>query len=158
MLRRDLLKALAATPLLLSAADPNKPLFFTQDEYALLDHITEMIIPTDDHSPGAHQAGVAKYIDFITAQSIDPETKSSWRKGLQHVNQLSTKMSGRPFLKASAAQQTEVLTKLMNDHDPFFGELRDSTASAYYTTSIGIHTDMQYKGNVLLDEFVGYAP
>ena len=35
-------------------------------------------------------------------------------------------------------------------------ELKFSTADAYYSSKIGIHQEMEYKGNVLLPEFVGY--
>ena len=38
----------------------------------------------------------------------------------------------------------------------FFVELKFSTADAYYSSKIGIHQEMEYKGNVLLQEFVGY--
>ena len=38
----------------------------------------------------------------------------------------------------------------------FFGELKHATAQAYYTSKIGIHQEMEYKGNVMLQEFVGY--
>ena len=38
----------------------------------------------------------------------------------------------------------------------FFGELKAATVQAYYTSKIGIHQDMEYKGNTVLQEFVGY--
>jgi hypothetical protein len=38
----------------------------------------------------------------------------------------------------------------------FFRELKSRTARAYYTSEIGIKTEMEYKGNVSLKEFVGY--
>jgi hypothetical protein len=33
--------------------------------------------------------------------------------------------------------------------------MKFQTARIYYTTSIGIHEDLNYKGNVMLKEFVG---
>ena len=167
--RRDLLKlfsaAAFAAPLALPAAEPGAPLFFTADEFLLLDTLTELIIPADDHSPGAHEAGVAAYIDRTTAEAFLPEDKESWRKGLALVNQLSHSMHGAPFLKTSKQQQIAVLTKMCgNENDEktepqkFFGQLKNTTAFAYYSSSIGIHQDIQYKGNVLLDVFAGYMP
>ena len=37
----------------------------------------------------------------------------------------------------------------------FFGELKRATAGAYYSSKVGIHDEMEYKGNTLLTEFVG---
>ncbi len=93
--RRDLFKALTAaafTTLQLPAAEPNAPLFFTKEQFALLDTLTELIIPTDAHSPGAHQAGVAAFIDRTVAESFRPEDKTSWRNGLAAIDELSRKM------------------------------------------------------------------
>lgn len=164
--RRDLLKVLGAaafTTLQLPAADTNAPLYFTPKEFALLDALTELIVPADDHSPGAHAAGVAAYIDRTVAEAFLPEDKTSWRKGLAAIDQESGTMCQRPFLEAGKDQQTKLLEKLAAaEHDPksegekFFTQLKETTAFAYYSSSIGIHQEMEYKGNVLLDQFVGY--
>src|SRR3954447_4912184 len=41
-----------------------KPQFFTPEEYHLVARLTELIIPTDD-TPGAREAGVSEFIDFM---------------------------------------------------------------------------------------------
>ena len=164
--RRDWLKLLTAaafTTLQLPAADPNAPLFFTPKEFATLDALTELLIPKDEHSPGAHEAGVAAYIDRSVAEAFLPENKTSWRKGLAAIDQEATTTHQASFLGISRNRQTELLTKLVAaEHDPksdaekFFTQLKQTTAFAYYSSSVGIHHDMNYKGNVLLDKFVGY--
>ncbi len=55
--RRDLIRiaagAVAAVPALAQQASADvKPLFFTPAEFQMLDELTEIIIPTDSHSPG----------------------------------------------------------------------------------------------------------
>ncbi len=179
--RRDLIKLLSvagfSAPLALAAPEPGAPLFFTKDEFALLDVLTELIIPADDHSPGAHAAGVATFLDKSVAEAFLPEDKSTWRKGLASVNELSQSLHDKPFLKISKTEQIGVLKKMSakeesrkvrhgnrnNEDDKtepekFFGQLKESTVFAYYTTSIGIHQEINYKGNVLLDKFAGYMP
>ncbi len=164
--RRDLFKVVTAaafTTLQLPAAEPNAPLFFTRDEFALLDRLTDLVIPTDEHSPGAHDAGVAAYIDRTVAEAFLPENKTSWRKGLASIEELSHSMYQSPFLMAGKQQQIALLTKIAAaEHDPqsepekFFTQLKQTTAFAYYSSSIGIHKDIEYKGNVPIDKFVGY--
>jgi hypothetical protein len=166
--RRDLFKtftALAFAPaaLQLTAREPNAPLFFSKPDFALLDTLTEIIIPADDHSPGAHAAGVAAYIDSFVAASIDPDEKTSWTKGLALVNSLSQQMNRASFSEANPEQQIAALKSMAtNEKDPttdaekFWGQLKQTTAFAYYTSSIGIHQEINYKGNVILEQFVGY--
>ncbi len=167
--RRELLftltgAALASkTTLLIAAAEPGKPLFFTKDEYAALGTLTELMIPADDHSPGAKDAGVPEYIDKYVAEAFLPEEKTFWRKGIATVNELSGSMNDKPFNQATPKQQVAVLTKIaQNEKDPktpgekFFAKFKQTTAFAYYSSSVGIHQEMHYKGNVLLPKFVGY--
>src|SRR5262249_40884528 len=76
--RRDALKLAAgaaliaplsrlASPAAAAAADA-PPRYFSADELALVDELTEMIIPKDDHSPGAREAKCAAFIDFMLAE------------------------------------------------------------------------------------------
>src|SRR3954452_19262143 len=100
--RREVMKWLSAAvfaPLALPAPDPTAPLYFSKDQYQLLDTLTELIIPADDHSPGAHDAGVAAFIDKSVAQAFLPEEKTSWQKGLAGVNTLAHSMHNQPFLE-----------------------------------------------------------
>ncbi len=165
--RRELVKffgaAAAFSALQLPAAEPGAPLYFSKDDFALLDALTEMIVPADDHSPGAREAGVAAFIDRTVAEAYVPEDKVSWTRGLAAINGLSQNMNGAPFLTSSKAQQVNLLTKLAaSEKDPktepekFFTQLKQTTAFAYYSSSIGIHQEMNYKGNVILEQFVGY--
>ncbi|HMF78961.1 MAG TPA: gluconate 2-dehydrogenase subunit 3 family protein [Bryobacteraceae bacterium] len=165
--RRDLLKLFGAAavigPLQLAAAEPGKPLFFTQDEFALLDTLTEMIIPADSHSPGARAAGVALYIDKTVAEAYVPEEKKSWRKGLAVIDEVSQATSKKPFLKTAEREQVALLTKLSarelephSEPEKFFVQLKASTTFAYYSSSIGLHKEMEYKGNTIQQEFSGY--
>lgn len=165
--RRDLLKLFTAaafgTTLQLPAAEPGTPLFFTKEEFALLDKLTDLIIPADEHSPGAHDAAVAAFIDKTVAEAFLPEDKTSWQKGLAAVNQLSTATSQKPFLETTPQEQVALLMNLAaNEEKPqteaekFFTQLKETTAFAYYSSSIGIHNDMGYLGNVILDKFAGY--
>lgn len=146
-----------------SSSQNKAPLFFTPKEFALADELTELIIPADDHSPGARAAEVAAYIDKRLAESFEEEPKKSWREGLKLVDSLSQESFGHTFLEITPEQRIQLLTRMsQNEKDPkrpeeiFFKELKNSTVRAYYTSKIGIHDEIQYKGNVSIKEFVGY--
>jgi len=169
--RREMIKlgamAVAMTGLdrnkLLQAIQDKTPLFFTKEEFALVDELTELIIPADDHSPGAREAQAAAYIDFRLSDSFDDQPRTLWRDGLKLIEQISQEMHGRSFLACTPEERVALLTRIsQNESSPvkpeelFFRELKSRTARAYYTSKIGIHNEMEYKGNVSLKEFVGY--
>jgi len=136
--------------------------FFTAEELKLVDELGELIIPTDDHSPGARAAKCADYIDARLAESPDLETKQLWRDGLKRINQLSVEMHKLAFLKSSPEQRVALLTHIaeheaspQKPEEKFFAELKSRVAHAYYTSKIGIHQELEYKGNTYLREFAG---
>ncbi len=162
--------AIAASPLLSEtsvgalvqkAAGPGGK-FLTKEEFAMLDELTEMIIPTDEHSPGAHAAKCADYIDGWLAKNFDDDVRTKFREGLKSVDALSHQMNGHTFMQATEPERLAVLTKLAEHEadpktpeDKFFDALKDRTVHAYYTSDIGIHKEMEYKGNTLQQEYSG---
>ena len=140
--------------------------FLTPAEYALLDELSELIIPAEEHSPGARAAGVAGYIDARLAESLEPAWQARWRAGLQAVDALSRELNGKALLDATPDQRLAVLTRMaVGESDPktpldhFFKELKWWTVFGYYTSKIGIHLDQEYKGNVFqTGEFAGFDP
>ena len=148
-----------------AAAAPGQwkaPLFFTRDELALVEELSEIIIPTDAHSPGARAAGVASYIDARLAESWTEEPKSQWRSGLKAVDSIAQEMHGKPFMQGTPEQRLAVVARLaqneMNPQKPeehFFREIKGRTVHAYYSSKIGIHQEIEYKGNVPIKEFAG---
>ena len=165
--RRDLIRisavAVAAVPLAVQITRAQRQhQFFTDTELRLVDELTEMIIPSDDHSPGARAAKVAEYIDLRLAESFEEEPKTVWRDGLKLINTLSRKMNGHDFLDATPEQRIELMKTISknefdanNPEEIFFREVKHRTAEVYYTSKIGIHQEIEYKGNTILEEFVG---
>jgi hypothetical protein len=140
--------------------------FFTAAEFAVVDELSDMIIPTDAQSGGARAAGVAAYIDARLAESFEKDPPARWRAGLVAVEALSREMSGKTFMASTAEQRLAVLTRMAaGENEPktpaekFFREIKGFTVRAYYTSKIGIHDDQQYKGNVYqTGEFAGFDP
>ena len=157
--------AIAAAPLVQKKSPPKKMAttkFFTPAEFALVDELTEIIIPTDEHSAGARAAKVAAYIDARLAEAFTNEPRKQWREGLAAIEKLSQELHHKPLLKSSETERVAVVARIaqaeknpQTQAEKFFVELKTRTAHAYYTSQIGIHQDIQYKGNVYLKEYVG---
>src|SRR3989475_2401579 len=129
--RRDMIAATAAalvTPLLQGGAVSMQPVagvpgkFLTAAEYALLDELTELIIPADDHSPGARVAAVAAYIDGRLAESLEPDWQARRRSRLHAADGLPREPNAEPFLEATPDQRVHVLTQMAaGEADPRAG-------------------------------------
>ena len=170
--RREMLQATAAAAAALSlplvklpvAAGQAPQKFFTPAEFAVVDELSDMIIPTDEKSGGARAAGVAAYIDARLAESFEHEPPEQWRTGLKAVEDLSHELNGKGFMESTPEQRLAVLTRMAaGESDPktpaekFFREIKGATVQAYYTSKVGIHDDQGYKGNVYqTGEYAGF--
>jgi len=128
-----------------------QPLFFTASEYAMLERLTDIIIPADD-TPGASEAGVSEFIDLMVSRdsSLQPELRS----GLAWLDAHSEKMSQKPFLKLASGQQSALLEflaykkKFRPDEErgrKFFDLVREYTVMGFYTSEIGLK-ELDYPG------------
>ncbi len=124
--------------------------FFTKQEIEVLDNLMEMIIPADQHSPGARAAQVSLFADWMVATG-DDATKEHWRKGLQLMRDEAAGGSLEQALAKSAAGEGNP----GNDLERFFVRLKKMTVDGYYTSAIGIHRDLRYQGNTYLPAFPG---
>jgi hypothetical protein len=120
-----------------------RPQFFTLAEYAAVERLAEIIIPGDG-TPGAKEAGVAEFIDFMTAN--DPEVQYPFRMGLAWLNAHSDRTAGKRFIELTSQQQTSLLDPLGNkakarpgeeDGQRFFSLMREYTVTGFYTSEIG---------------------
>ena len=120
-----------------------KPHFFSDSEYVVVERLAELIIPSDQ-TPGAREAGVAEFIDFMISRDHDQQFK--FRTGIHWLNAHSERLLGKPFAELSEQDQISILEPLAykakhrageEDGREFFGRMRDMTAMGFYTTEIG---------------------
>ncbi len=135
--------------------------FFNPQQMETITAISDLIIPTDEHSPGARAAGVSGFIDLIVSESSN-EVKALWRDGLVAVDRMSELQFSATFGRAGQEHQISLLKAISrNERRPstieerFFVAIKSLTVDGYYTSPIGIHQDLRYKGNAYLKDFVG---
>ncbi len=133
-----------------SKADPSqvakqyKPQFFSPHEYQTMTILTELIIPSDE-TPGAREAGVGEFIDFMAAS--DPKVQYRFRYGLSWLDAHALRLHGRKFKDMKTEQQIGILNHFAyqdkhregEEHGrQFFKLMRDYTVMGFYTTRIGM--------------------
>ena len=142
------------------------PKYFPAPQYALLVALCDGIIPKDEKSGGAIEAGAPEFIDLLTSENPDYQLKLGG--GLFWLDNFCTDRFGKIFLDCAPEQRKEVLDLIAfrknAKQDPslsqgvsFFAFLRNLTCDGYYTSKIGI-ADLGYIGNTSLHEFPGCPP
>ena len=176
MRRRDLLKLLTAAPMaagfawsaaeaeaasaLADAAIQNavagaafQPKFFTPHEWDTVRVLVDIIIPRDQRSGSATEAGVPEFMDFIV--NDQPARQTAMRGGLAWLDVECQRRFDKTFLKCDEKERAAVLDDVAwpgraapeRAHGvAFFGSFRDLTAAGYWTSRMGI-ADLQYMGN-----------
>jgi Gluconate 2-dehydrogenase subunit 3 len=136
--------------------------FFTPAQHTLVEELSETVIPADSHSGGAKAAKVADFIEQTLRESTDDQQKTTWREGLRLIEVMSQHYNGKSFVAASPEERIAVLQVLSdNEHMTelpevqLFRDLKHLAVRGYYTSNIGIHDELEYKGNRILQEFVG---
>jgi hypothetical protein len=140
-----------------------KPKFFPAHQYETLVSLCNMILPADDHSGGALEAGAPEFIDLLTSEN--KEYQLLLGGGLIWLDSVCADRYGRNFLDCASHQRTALLDQIAYRKnaltDPgvsqgieFFAFLRKLTTDAFYTSAIGIK-DLQYIGNTALKDFPG---
>jgi Gluconate 2-dehydrogenase subunit 3 len=136
------------------------PQFFSPHEYATLERVADLIIPSDG-TPGAKEAGVAEFIDFMAAH--DESIQYPFRLGLTWLDAEAERLDGGRFLDLAAEKQSELLKHLAyrNQYRPgeedgraFFKLAREYTVMGYYTSRAGLK-ELNFPGLRLYGESPG---
>ncbi len=151
------------------AADPSRtytPNFFSVHQYKTLQALCQAVLPPDERSGGAIEAGAPEFIDLLTSEN--EEYQLALRGGMMWLDSLCQDRHGNVYLDCSSDRQKEILDLIAYranaEKDPrlsqgirFFALLRKMTADGFYTSQVGIH-DLSYIGNDCLAEFPGCPP
>ena len=147
-----------------TAAKPFVPKFFTATEFRLVRVLADIVIPKDDRSGSATDAGVPEFMDFMMMDQ--PARQIGMRGGLAWLDVECQRRFDRTFVNCSDAERVAVLddiawparAKPQFAHGvAFFSSFRDLTAAGFWTTRMGID-DLQYMGNRSVARWNGCPP
>jgi len=127
--------------------------FFDAHEMATIAILADIIIPKDEVSGSATEAGVPDFIEFIVKDIPDHQTPM--RGGLRWLDIHSHRRHGKPFTDLSADQRISIVDEIaypkkaspeVSQGVAFFSLMRNLTASGFYSTQMG-NRDIGYVGN-----------
>ena len=149
----EAMQAATAAQTARAAAQSFVPKFFTATELKLVTTLADIVIPKDERSGSASDAGVPEFMDFMMIDQ--PARQVAMRGGLAWLDRECQQRFDKVFLDCTDAQRTAVLddiawparAKPEHAHGvAFFTSFRDLTAAGFWTTRMGID-DLQYMGN-----------
>ena len=159
-----------AAPTGMPASSAPKRKFFTAREARTVAVLSNDIIPRDDRSGSATDAGVPDYLDYhMSVPETSDETRVQMRGGLRWLDTESRKRFTVPYDRATEAQRHQILDEISGPTAPgaptqvpaalrpgaaFFANFRNMVASGFFSSAIG-WKDLQYQGNVFNPKWDG---
>ena len=185
MNRRDVLKVLGLAPLAASIGvapahleratravarleeigAPAAPTFFTAHEWPTVRLLADYIIPRDERSGSATEAGVLDYIDFhMSVRETSDEARVQMHGGLRWIDTEARRRFGVGYHQATQAQRHEILDEIagpMSQVRPemrhgaiFFANFRNQVGAGFFSSAAG-WKDLRYMGNVFNPQWDG---
>ena len=159
------------------------PKFFTRHEYQTVRVLVDYIIPRDERSGSATDAGVPQYMDFVLSDQTPPPgppnptrrfyvaptaAQINVRGGLAWLDTECARRfgAGKTFLTATDPQRREVLDDIawpakakpeLSHGVAFFTRMRDMTAAGFFSSKLGVQ-DLRYIGNMPMAKWDGCPP
>ena len=141
-----------------------EPKQFTAHEWEAVRVLVDLIIPKDERSGSATEAGVPEFMDFMLGD--DPDLQTPVRGGLAWLDHECDDRYGKTFVACMAGERGAVLdaiawpAKAKPAHAvgvAFFNRFRDLTASGFFSSRTGVQ-DLRYVGNTFVSEWKGCPP
>ncbi|MBV9501000.1 MAG: gluconate 2-dehydrogenase subunit 3 family protein [Acidobacteriaceae bacterium] len=153
-----------------ASTGPYKRQTFDDHQWKTVGLLCDLIIPADEHSGSATQAGVPEFIDdwiaFRTDQGGNEDLKAQIFGGLMWLDRESSAKFQKDFADAAPDQQKQILDRIAypkraakEDHAwvAFFSEFRSLTVSGYFSSKMGVAA-LPYLGNTAVEHWTGCDP
>ena len=158
------------------AAPPavKKPVYdrkvFDEHQWKTVRVLCDLILPADERSGSATDAGVPEFIDdwldFRTREDGTDALSAQIQGGLSWLDAESRRLFQRDFAAAAVAQQKQIVDRVAwaakaatEDRRwvGFFNRFRDLTVSGFFSSKMGV-SDLPYMGNRAVAEWKGCDP
>ncbi len=143
---------------------------FDDHQWQTVRVLCDLIIPADEHSGSATDAGVAEFLDdwiaFRTEQDDNQDFEAEILGGLMWLDRESNRLFQKDFAGASVGQQKQILDRIAYPHKAapadqawarFFSQFRSLTISGYFSSKMGVAA-LPYLGNTLVVDWKGCDP
>lgn len=121
---------------------------FSPDQFALLEQITDTLIPPTD-TPGAIGAGVPAFMHRMVADWGSEQTRAAMQGVLERIEKLSWSRHGASFVELTGERRTELLrafdAEAMNRQDVAYGQFKWLALAGYYQSEVGATQELRFE-------------
>ncbi len=139
--------------------------FFTAREYRTAKALADDIIPRDERSGSASEAGALEYIDFhMSVPETSDDARVAMRGGLRWIDTESRRRFGVAYDRATETQRHQILDDIagppaqtrpeFRHGAAFFGNFRNQVGAGFFSSAMGWR-DLRYMGNVFNPKWDG---
>jgi len=148
-----------------AASTAYQPKVLDPHEWKTIQVLSDIIIPADDRSGSATQAGVPEFIDdWLDFKG--GEIQDAIRGGLIWLDAECNQQFNHDFVDCAWAEQKQILDRIAYPKEAapedaagvaFFNHLRDLVVSGFFSSEMGVK-DLPYLGNQMVSEWIGCPP
>lgn len=149
-------------------AGPYAPKVFDAHEWATVRLLADMVIPRDDRSGSATDAGVPEFIDAIASDVLATprereDLQTRLHGGLRWLDRESRARFGKAFVDGTDGDRRGLLDTVawpdrvgpgLEAGAAFFTAFRDLVASGFWSSKVGFE-DLGFQGNTFVAEWKG---
>ncbi len=153
-----------------STAGPYTRQTFDDHQWETVKVLCDLIIPADERSGSATQAGVPEFLDdwiaYRTQQDGNENLKAQLFGGLMWLDRESNQQFQKDFAQATPEQQKQLLDRIAYPKRAakadqawvrFFSEFRSLTVGGFFSSKVGV-ADLPYLGNTAVAHWQGCDP
>lgn len=137
----------------------DRPVYLNEEQFDAIWQMSELILPPTD-APGAHEAGVAPFIDQLFGQYFEEVEKATYESGLMKFLTNCADQHGKSFIDLSRDDQVAYLMTLDKEKEPdsFFKSMKQIILWAYFTSEAGMKSmnylpvPGRYNGCISIDD------
>jgi len=163
-------RAHAAPRAAATSKGPYKRQTFDDHQWRTVEVLSDLLLPADEHSGSATQAGVPEFLDDWIAFRTDQEGNQNLRAeilgGFQWLDRERRALCQKDFADAPVDQQKKLLDRVAYPDRAaaqdkvgaaFFSEFRSLAVGGYFSSKLGVAA-LPYLGNVAVREWKGCDP
>jgi hypothetical protein len=153
-----------------AAKGPYKRQTFDEHQWQTVVVLCDLIIPADERSVSASQAGVPEFMDdwiaFRTEQDGNMNLRAEIFGGLMWLDRESNKLFEKNFVNSSVDQQKQLLDRIAypakaskddSQWVAFFNQFRATCVGGFFSSKAGV-ADLPYLGNRAVAVWKGCDP